>query len=45
MKLAFGFLDGVIIKHSKKGNLADCCNWCGITLLAVLSKVFWARFG
>lgn len=32
--------DGVIIKLPKKGNLADCGNWCGITLLSIPGKVF-----
>uniref|UniRef100_A0A672RFP6 Reverse transcriptase domain-containing protein n=1 Tax=Sinocyclocheilus grahami TaxID=75366 RepID=A0A672RFP6_SINGR len=31
---------GVIIKLPKKGNIADCNNWRGITLLSVPGKVF-----
>ncbi|XP_053504574.1 probable RNA-directed DNA polymerase from transposon BS isoform X2 [Ictalurus furcatus] len=31
---------GVIVKLPKKGNLADCNNWRGITLLSVPGKVF-----
>ena len=31
---------GVIVKIPKKGNLSDCNNWRGITLLSVVSKVF-----
>ena len=31
---------GVIIKLPKKGDLGDCNNWCGITLLSLTSKVF-----
>lgn len=30
---------GLIIKLPKKGNLKECKNWCGITLLPVVSKV------
>jgi len=32
--------NGVIIPLPKKGDLADCNNWCGITLLSVPGKVF-----
>jgi hypothetical protein len=32
--------DGAIVKLPKKGNLADCGNWRGITLLSVPGKVF-----
>ena len=32
--------EGIIIKIPKKGNLADCNNWRGITLLSVTGKVF-----
>ena len=31
---------GVIIKLSKKGDLGECTNWRGITLLPVISKIF-----
>ena len=31
---------GVIIKLPKKGNLGDCNNWRGITLLSLTSKIF-----
>ena len=31
---------GVIVKLPKKGNLTDCYNWRGITLLSVPGKVF-----
>ena len=31
---------GVIIKLPKKGNLGDCNNWRGITLLFLTSKIF-----
>ena len=30
---------GLIVKLPKKGNLTDCGNWRGITLLSVLAKV------
>ena len=30
---------GLIVKLSKKGNLKECKNWRGITLLSVVSKV------
>jgi len=35
-----GGMDGVIIPLPKKGDLADCNNWRGITLLSVPGKVF-----
>ena len=31
---------GVVVKLPKKGNLTDCNNWRGITLLSVPGKVF-----
>jgi hypothetical protein len=31
---------GIIVKIPKKGNLSDCNNWRGVTLLSVASKVF-----
>lgn len=31
---------GVIVKLRKKGDLGDCNNWHGITLLPHMSKVF-----
>ena len=31
---------GLIVKLPKKGNLADCNNWRGITLLSLTSKIF-----
>jgi hypothetical protein len=30
---------GLIIKLPKKGDLNECCNWRGITLLNIISKV------
>ena len=32
--------EGIIIKVPKKGDLSQCKNWRGITLLAVISKIF-----
>ena len=32
--------EGIIIKVPKKGDLSQCKNWQGITLLAVISKIF-----
>jgi hypothetical protein len=32
--------EGIIIKVPKKGDLSQCRNWWGITLLAVISKIF-----
>lgn len=34
------WLEGIIIKLSKKGDLTDCNNWRGITVLCVTMKVF-----
>ncbi|XP_078682172.1 uncharacterized protein LOC144916725 [Branchiostoma floridae x Branchiostoma belcheri] len=34
--------DGVIVKLPKKGDLSDCNNWRGITLLSIPGKVFCA---
>lgn len=34
------WLQGVIIKIPKKGDLSECSNWRGINLLSVVSKVF-----
>ncbi|XP_078619529.1 uncharacterized protein LOC144886675 [Branchiostoma floridae x Branchiostoma japonicum] len=34
--------DGIIVKLPKKGNLSDCNNWRGITLLSIPGKVFCA---
>nr|KAG5701644.1 hypothetical protein BaRGS_019333 [Batillaria attramentaria] len=31
---------GLIVKIPKKGNLSDCNNWRGITLLSLTSKIF-----
>ena len=31
---------GTIIKLSRKGHLSECCNWGGIALLSITSKVF-----
>lgn len=31
---------GLIVKLSKRGQLVDCKNWHGITLLSIPSKVF-----
>ena len=31
---------GLIVKVPKKGNLRECMNWRGITLLPVISKIF-----
>ena len=38
-KLPGDWCKGTIIKVPKKGNLADCNNWRGITLLSIPSKV------
>lgn len=32
--------EGIIIKIPKKGDLGQCSNWRGITLLAIISKIF-----
>jgi hypothetical protein len=32
--------EGIIVKIPKKGDYRNCNNWRGITLLAVISKVF-----
>ena len=32
---------GMVVKLPKKGNLSDCNNWRGITLLSTPGKVFW----
>jgi len=32
--------EGIIIKVPKKGDLSQCRNWRGVTLLAVISKIF-----
>jgi hypothetical protein len=32
--------EGIIIKFPKKGNLSQCRNWRGVTLLDVISKIF-----
>lgn len=34
----------VIVTLSKKGNLGDCDNWRGITLLSIPGKVFSSEF-
>ncbi|KAI8496360.1 hypothetical protein Bbelb_256590 [Branchiostoma belcheri] len=34
--------DGVIVKLPKKGDLSDCNNWRGITLISIPGKVFCA---
>lgn len=31
---------GLIVRFAKKGDLSDCNNWRGITLLSLTSKVF-----
>jgi len=31
---------GLIVKIFKKGDLRDCNNWRGVTLLPIISKVF-----
>ena len=38
-KAARKWRKGLIVKLSKKGNLKECKNWRGITLLSVVSKV------
>ena len=35
-----GVKDSVIVKLPKRGNLADCDNWRGITLIPVIMKIF-----
>ena len=32
--------EGIIIKFPKKGDLSQCRNWRGVTLLTVISKIF-----
>jgi hypothetical protein len=39
-KLPKDWKEGIIIKIPKKGDLSQCRNWRGITLLAVISKIF-----
>ena len=39
-KVPHEWTKGVIVKVPKKGNLSDCNNWRGITLLSVPGKVF-----
>ena len=39
-KVPLEWRSGVIVKVPKKGNLSDCNNWRGITLLSVPGKVF-----
>ena len=39
-KVPEDWLKGLIVKLPKKGDLTNCNNWRGITLLAVVSKVF-----
>ena len=42
---------GLIVKIFKKGDLLDCNNWRGVTLLPVISKIFcrmmleWIKIG
>ena len=38
-KLPEGWKEGLIIKIPKKGDLANCNNWRGITLLSIPSKI------
>ena len=33
--------DGITVKLLKKGNLGDCNNWRGITLLSSVGKLFF----
>ena len=33
-----------VVKLPKKGNLRECTNWRGITLLPVVSKIFGRVF-
>ena len=35
-----GWNKGLVVKLRKKGNLRECTNWRGITLLPVISKIF-----
>jgi hypothetical protein len=39
-KIPSDWQNGSIVKVPKKGNLADCNNWRGITLLSIPSKIF-----
>jgi len=38
-KIAEGWEEGLLIKILKKGDLSNCNNWRGITLLSILSKI------
>ncbi len=31
---------GLVVKIFKKGDLRDCNNWTGVTLLPIISKIF-----
>ena len=39
-KFAKEWKEGIIIKVPKKGDLSQCRNWRGVTLLVVISKIF-----
>jgi hypothetical protein len=32
--------EGIVVTIPKKGDLGNCSNWWGITLLATVSKIF-----
>jgi hypothetical protein len=38
--LSSDWKEGIIVKIPNKGDLSNCSNWRGITLLATLSKIF-----
>jgi len=37
--------EGIIVTFLKKGDLSQCRNWRGVTLLAMISKIFNSHIG